>query len=211
MMNKKRSGLGLITMICIAVAVIVIGISFSSRLSAKSKIVIAKKNIKMGTVVNENNINMLFEIGEKNDDCKEGYFTYLEDLYGVIIINDLEKGKTLTEKMIADNYKPVTDIKEPVVMGLRAVDISQFVSGTLRRGDTVNLSFVDEYTGKCNRLMENVFVCDAFNDDGSSIEDENGRAMSINVLVEKEDEQVINEYLHKGQLRISKTGSGLND
>ena len=210
-MRKQRISLGLIAIICVVLLAGIVMISYSGKLSAKSKIVIAKKNIKMGTVVSERNINTLFEIGENYDDCEVGYYTYLEDLYGVVIINDMQKGQTLTEKMVDNNYKPVLDIAEPVIMGLRAVDVSQFVSGTLRRGDTVNLSFVDEYTGECNRIMENVFVCDAFNDDGSVIEDDDGRAMSINVLVEKNDEQIINEYLHKGQLRISKTGSGLND
>jgi len=210
-MIKRISKLGFISMICVGVLCFILVISLSAKMSAKSKAVIARKDIGMGTLINEENIDELFEIGEIKDGSEEDYFTYLSDLNGSIVICDMTEGQTLTSNQLIDTYKPISDIEEPVVMGLRASDASQFVSGTLRRGDTVNLSFVDEHTGECNRVLEDVFVCGAYNDDGSMVQDDSGRAMSINIVVEKNDEKQINEYLHKGQLRISKTGSGLND
>ena len=66
-MRKKKSKLGIIAVISVIIPVFLIFIGISSKLSAKSKAVIAKKDIKMGTVIDENNINVLFEIAEIKD------------------------------------------------------------------------------------------------------------------------------------------------
>lgn len=211
MKRLGKNKAGVIALACMAAAVLIIGLSRGSAAGAGQKVVVSARDIKKGTVVSESNMDELFELsGEAGDDGTD-YIEGTDELAGTVVAEDIPCGIPVSACMVMDEYGPISSIKDPVIMGIHAGDASQFVSGIIRRGDTINISVVDSASDECKGILEDVYVCGAYNDDGSPIEDDTGSAKSLNILVEREDEARINTLLHKGVIRISKTGSGLND
>lgn len=202
---------GIIAVLCMAAAAVIILLTTAGKAGAGGNVVAAVKDIKKGTVISEGNVDELFDLNGAAGSDGASYITGTDKLAGMIVAEDIPCGASVDTGMIINEYAPISNIKNPVVMGIHAGEASQFVSGIIRRGDTINISIVDSVTDECESVLEDVYVCGAYNDDGSSIEDGEGSAKSLNILVEREDETRINTLLHKGTIRISKTGSGLND
>ncbi|MCI8308451.1 MAG: hypothetical protein HFH14_10440 [Lachnospiraceae bacterium] len=202
---------GIIAVLCMAAAVLIAVLNRANAVGAGKNVIAAVQDIKKGTVISEDNVDDMFCLNGVAE--KEGveYFNGTAALTGTIAAEDIPCGATVEAGMIMNEYAPISNIKDPVIMGIHAGEASQFVSGIIRRGDTINISVVDGMTDECESVLADVYVCGAYNDDGSSIEDGEGSAKSLNILVEREDETRINALLHKGIIRISKTGCGLND
>lgn len=202
---------GMIAVLCMAAAAVIILLTTAGAAGAGGYVVAAAKDIQKGTVISQSNVDELFDLnGEAGTDDID-YITGTDKLAGMIVKEDIPCGASVNMGMVMSEYGPISNIKNPVVMGIHAGEASQFVSGIIRRGDTINISIVDSVTDECESVLEDVYVCGAYNDDGSSIEGGEGSAKSLNILVEREDETRINTLLHRGTIRISKTGSGLND
>ena len=206
--NNRKTGIAVligisgILLICILV--------WSEVMKSKSKVVISECDIKKGTVLQGESIHRLFKEEELEISENESLITDISEIEGMIVAEDIGEGSVMIQEMLIADYEPVSSIKEPVVIGIHAGEAAQFVSGIIRRGDTINVSVVDEMNNECEKILENVYVCGAYNDDGTSVEGE-GSAMSLNILVEKEDEVRIHRLLNKGKIIISKTGGGLNE
>lgn len=206
-----KNKVGMMAVLCVAAAMLIIVLSKVNAAGAAGNVVAAVKDIKKGTIVNESNVDELFDLSGIAESDSVDYILGTADLNGMVVAEDISCGVPVNTGMVLNEYGPISNIKNPVIMGIHAGEASQFVSGIIRRGDTINISIVDSITDECESVLEDVYVCGAYNDDGSPIEDSDGSAKSLNILVEREDEARINALLHKGIIRISKTGSGLND
>ena len=176
----------------------------------RKKIAVAARDIASGTIINKDNAETYISIKKVSEEkYREGdYFDVecLDDMDdGVITKSEIAKTDTIN----SDDAVPYTDpaklMSDPVVIGLKANESSEFVSGIIRKGDHVNISVVNRTTGECEPVIDNVFVCGAYNSDGSESLDD-GCAMLINILVEKSMEKEINEKIQLGTVRISKIG-----
>ena len=79
------------------------------------------------------------------------------------------------------------------------------VGGILRSGDIIDISIIDNNTNESMIVLEDIYVDKAISSDGLQIDRSSDlSALTINILVSKDDSEKLNSYLNKGTLRISK-------
>lgn len=196
--------------ICFVIIVLICVIFFVKNVSGNMKVLVAKQDIVKGKIISEEEIDELFMLDDAGQEENEEYLVNTTGLAGMIVTSDIKSGSAVTSNMISDEYEPISRLKSPIVIGIHASEPSQFVSGIVRPGDTVNISVIDSLTNECTDVLNNVYVCGAYNDDGTEAI-EGDCAMNLNILIDKSDEGIINRLITKGTIRISKAGSGLND
>jgi len=212
-MNKRRPDMkkkkkGIIIIVFTVLIIVLLVLVFMSAGNSEKMSIVAADDIVKGTVIDENNYELLFK--EKNVPdhlITERSINDKNDLIGKKIIVNLDKNTMLQKNYIEDSTYTVDVMKNPVTLGLRVNDISQIACGIIRSRDRIDISVIDEQAGECIDVLRDVYVSGCFNNDGTEItDDEDGCAALINVIVEKEDEQLINEKLSMGELRLCKVG-----
>ncbi len=168
---------------------------------------VLKEEMPMGTECTEENRmrymeQKLVEIGA----IPEMYIEMPEQLNGYRSRITLPKGCILTENMFCGEQNYMESLRSPVVAGCKAEDLYQLVSGTLRKGDRINIYTVSEEMGETCLLWENVVVYQVFDAAGKEIPATDGEcaAARINILLEKECAERFYSELHKGSLRVVK-------
>lgn len=175
-------------------------------MGAGKQVLAAKDNICVGTILSKDNMDEYLEEKECKEDIEGVEAKNIMGIDGSIVIKDIRAGDFITMDTLAEDYPPISDLTDPVVVGIRANDPSQFSSGTIRRGDLINVSVIDNMTNECECIARDVFVCGAYSDDGTFVEEE-GCATILNILVDAKTEEKINEKIEKGRVRVSRVGS----
>lgn len=210
-MRRKSNKKGIVfVIICLIIIVFICVVLFVKNVNGKSKVLVAKEDMIKGHIINENEIEELFALEDAGQEVDEDSLVNTTGIAGMIVTSDISAGSVITSRMLSTEYDPVSKLKSPIVIGIHASEPSQFVSGIVRPGDTVNISVIDSLTNESTDILDNVYVCGAYNDDGTEAVD-GDCAMNLNILIDKCDENTINQFISKGTIRISKTGSGLND
>ncbi len=205
-MRKKKNKTKTV-LICAVFVILICIIAGKCLGDSTNDVVVAACDIKAGTQIDSNNINTYFKLAKVNKDViPNSYYESVESLNGKVVRYDMYSNTLITDNFILDENSYISGLKNPVITGIRATDSSQFAGGVIRKGDFIDISVVDDMTNECTNIISNVYVDGAFNNDGTEITDENGCAMILNVLVEKENEQYINQMLETGKIRVCKTG-----
>ncbi len=180
--------------------------------SENEELFVSKQSVTHGTIITESNFDEFVYIINTDKKLKpDDAISEKGDIIGRTIMYDISGNTVLTESILSDENEVSALMNNPVISGIRATDISQFSGGIIRKGDYIDISIVDNITGACSGVMNNVYVSGAYNSDGTLIEDNNGYAMILNILIEKEHEQHLNSMLAKGTLRICKHEAGYAD
>ncbi len=190
----------LVAIVGMAVSVFVIVYVFKGD---NDSVMTCVSGINKGTIITEDNIDDLFEPeGSGNLIIPSDAVKDRESIMGKAFKYNVSSGTVLAEGMLADADSIGVMLNNPVVAGIRATDISQFVGGIIRKGDYIDISVIDNNTGECINVMNSVYVAGAYNSDGTEIEDGKGCAMLLNILIEKESESYLNSMLSLGTIRI---------
>jgi len=130
----------------------------------------------------------------------------MEEIWEQMTVHKVDKGAIITLSMLQDTEEIAKNMEEPVVAGIKADDLYQIVSGTLRGGDRIHICVTDKDSGKAFLGWENVFVQDAFDGSGTRIpgEDHVTAAQRINILLERAEIERFYSELSCGTLRIVK-------
>lgn len=160
-------------------------------------------NINKGTIINDNNVDVLFMEKDIPDNLmSEEIIREKKELIGKKIINDLSKNTIITNSFLSDIDYKIDTMSNPVTMGLRVADISEMVCGSIKKGDYIDISVLNNNSGECIDVGRNIYVSACYNNDGTEITDEDNVVTYINVIVEKEEEQYINRMMTRGSVRI---------
>lgn len=209
-MTKKSARKKVFIIIFVLLVVFILFLVINS--NATINAVTARKFIECGTIVDPSNIGELFEVKRfKADSLPKEYISDAEELNGSTIEVGISENTILQENYVINGGNPLYNMKEPVIMGIKASDMAQFAGGVIRKGDRINISIVDSATNKCINILENIYVTGAYNSDGSEISDESSCAMALNILVEKNEEQKLNGMMAVGELRVCMIGENYND
>ncbi len=173
----------------------------------KGKILVAATDISRGVVLTPENANTYLE--EKEIDkslIPQASMADMDLIYQQMTVQKLDKGIMITESMLQDLDKMLTDMSEPVVAGFKADDLYQVVSGTLRSGDRIHIYTVDDQTQSTYLIWENIFVREVFDGSGVMIssDDTVTAARRINILMEKQNVEQFYSELAAGSLRVVK-------
>lgn len=175
----------------------------------KTEVVIAKNNIESGTEITSVNKEILFGLKEVDVSLKtEASFVSLSDLEGYIVRGDIEKSEIVSGNNLIKKSSVLAVLNEPVEVAFKAEDISQVVGGILRTGDLIDISVVNSYTKQTEKIFSNVYVSKVFNSGGIEIDkvEKDNPSVVVNVLIDKETENIFNEKILSGIVRISRVG-----
>lgn len=201
MMKRWFIRLGLILIIIIAVVTVYMYFSDDK----EQKLFVSKQKVMHGTIITASNFDeYIYTLNADTNMKPDDAMVDKEDIIGRSIIYDIAANTVITDGVLSDEDEIMSLMNNPVISGIKATEISQFSSGIIRKGDYIDISVVDNITGACAGVLNNVYVYGAYNSDGTIIEETNGYAMILNILIEKEHEQHLNSMLSKGTIRVCK-------
>lgn len=168
---------------------------------------VAVSDIDKGTVVTEENISKLFTEKNNIDGALEvsGAVKTKDELINKVAKENINKGEVVSNNSFISKDDKFKDIDDLVEVSFNVSDISQVVGGILRSGDIIDISIIDNNTNESMIVLEDIYVDKAISSDGLQIDRSSDlSALTINILVSKDDSEKLNSYLNKGTLRISK-------
>ena len=168
---------------------------------------VAVSDIDKGTVITEENISKLFTEKNNIDGALEvsGAVKTKDDLINKVAKENINKGEVVSNNSFISKDDKFKDIDDLVEVSFNVSDISQVVGGILRSGDIIDISIIDNNTNESMIVLEDIYVDKAISSDGLQIDRSSDlSALTINILVSKDDSEKLNSYLNKGMLRISK-------
>lgn len=168
---------------------------------------VAVSDIDKGTVITEENISKLFTEKNNIDGALEvsGAVKTKDELINKVAKENINKGEVVSNNSFISKDDKFKDINDLVEVSFNVSDISQVVGGILRSGDIIDISIIDNNTSESLSVLEDVYVDKAISSDGLQIDRSSDlSALTINILVSKDDSEKLNSYLNKGTLRISK-------
>jgi hypothetical protein len=203
--NFGRIIISLIVSIVIFIGLLVIQQTILAP-NGTSKVYISNNTIDKGTLINLDNVDKLFKEKKVDGELKVSNAVIdKKDLINKIANTEIEKGSVISNSSFIDKDNVLSKIKNMVETSIKVNDISEVVGGTLRTGDIVNISTVNQITKESESVLENVYVNKVFASDGREINrSDKTSAMTINILISKEDEQKLNKKIILGTIRISK-------
>ncbi|MBS5926821.1 MAG: SAF domain-containing protein [Clostridium paraputrificum] len=168
---------------------------------------VAVSDIDKGTVITEENISKLFTEKNNIDGALEvtGAVKTKDELINKVAKENINKGEVVSNNSFISKDDKFKDIDDLVEVSFNVSDISQVVGGILRSGDIIDISIIDNNTNESMIVLEDIYVDKAISSDGLQIDRSSDlSALTINILVSKDDSEKLNSYLNKGTLRISK-------
>ena len=168
---------------------------------------VAVSDIDKGMVITEENISKLFTEKNNIDGALEvsGSVKTKDDLINKVAKENINKGEVVSNNSFISKDDKFKDIDDLVEVSFNVSDISQVVGGILRSGDIIDISIIDNNTNESMIVLEDIYVDKAISSDGLQIDRSSDlSALTINILVSKDDSEKLNSYLNKGTLRISK-------
>lgn len=126
--------------------------------------------------------------------------------YGLAAAARIDAGTLLTLGMFEDVDGAARAMDRPVIVGLRAEDIYQVASGTLRPGDRIDICVVDEETREVVAAWQDVSVHQVFDLSGNEIPgwDAATPAQRLNILLEQDSIGPFWRALAAGSLRVAR-------
>ena len=173
----------------------------------KIEVVMAKNRIESGTEITSDNKEKLFELKEVDTSLKtQATICSISELEGHIVRETIEKAEIVSGNNLIKKSSVLAALNEPVEVAFKAEDISQVVGGILRTGDLIDISVVNSETKGTEKIFHNVYVSKVFNTSGIEIAkvEKDNPGVVVNVLIDKETEDVFNEKILSGTIRISK-------
>lgn len=211
--EKKKSGGGLGILICLVIAVLsfialILINNAISRKEERAAVVVAIKDIPEYTVVTEDDATEYFQETKRTESSLfEGSYSSLEELFedgSIYTTYGMSKNEIVGAGMFVPYSDTVEGFDKPVEMGIRVSSFERAAGGTLRRGDTVDMSAVDDFG---NEYTTTVLILKAFDASGQSIsvDDQVGVATAFTVLIERDDYASVAEIAALGTFDLIKT------
>lgn len=135
------------------------------------KAVVTVAEIPKGTEITQENAEQYFAITKVQAEVvTENTLTEIEPLYGCYFTDGLGRGELVYKHSFTSDEKETFGVNEPEEVSVSLSSFADGVSGTIRKGDCVDVYFVDKETGTAERFNESgVYVKDAFSSSGNRI------------------------------------------
>ncbi len=168
----------------------------------KREIYVASTDIPEGVVIDHDNYTDYLTIKSVDAGCvPEIVFdvSILEN--GVTPSFDIEKGTVLTPTMFSGYDEHLAQMKEPVLAGFKADDLSKVASGVLRAGDIIDIYSGDPVTGEGKLLCGDVYIERGYDGSGNEVS-AGDSAMMFNIWLESENVADFYDGLSSGSLYV---------
>lgn len=189
---KKKGGAikTVIICLCFGAAAFIFLLTAAQKASgeyAREEMAVAIARIPEGTEITKENIDTYFETRNLSAELLTGQsVTDVSALIGKRACRTIS-GMELVHKgdfTKEDDTRP--SFKDPVEVSIALAAFSDGVSGTIRKGDLINIYGIDDQTGEIAYTLENVYVSGSFDSSGIQIQpgDNASTAVAFNVLLE---------------------------
>lgn len=156
---------------------------------AKETVVLCKADVQKGTKITEANVGQYFYTYEVDAELvDEKCVRDKNDLLDTVV------GRTLTAHEIVrkDGWEKEAEIyanlNDPAEASFVANDAGDIVSGSIRRGDHVDIAIVNKDTLEYEVMLKDVYVVDAFTNTGEKVtSDMEGTAATMLTIVEEKE------------------------
>lgn len=204
-LQEKNNSIFIKIIVCLILAVIVFIVLLNVEKGImsnyeKTKVVVCKKNVEKQIDITKQNIKDYFELKEipSNLVPKEA-IKDLKDIPKGITNRELVQKEVLLKNVIESKDTIIQDIENPVETSITMEKLDRAVGGTLRRGDRVDISVIDEDNEK-EIIVENVFISKAMNSSGEILTKESKEAaITFNIIVSKENAKMLKEVVNNNK------------
>lgn len=175
---------------------------------AVETVVVAKKDVEKGTVIDDNNYKDYFQTIEVNATLKtENTYTDLTEVRGKCVAG-IDSGEIVTTNAFSATALSIEDIKDPVEYTFTVATITDAVAGTIRAGDICDILIIntnsDETVAK--KIMENAYIVATYDSSGNEIasSDTTSQSLTFQIYVPKAEEATLNELLSMNSVTVTK-------
>lgn len=157
---------------------------------AKETVVLCKADIPKGTKITEDNVNQYFYTHEVDvalaaEDCVKDK----KDLIDTAAKRTLSAHEIVRKDFCTKEAEIYAKLSDPAEGSFTADDPGDIVSGTIRRGDYVDIAVVNKDTLEYDLMLKNVYVLDAFTNTGEKVTaDMEGTAATMLTIVEEKEQ-----------------------
>lgn len=155
----------------------------------KEAVVLCKADIPKGTKITEENADQYFYMYEVDaaivdSNCVKNK----KDLFDTVAVKKLSAHEIVRMSDCTKEASIYNQFAEPVEASITASEPGDIVSGTIRRGDRVDIAVVNKDTLAYELMMKNVYVIDAFTSTGEKLTDDvEGTAATMLTIVEEKE------------------------
>lgn len=214
-MKKKRKWKDKLffTAVSAAVSVLLAGIFYTAGVSALSQgevkdAVLARSNIEQGVKITKDNVKELFYVRQVNKELiPEHAPEDIQRLVGYTTVSSIQEREIIVRDDFYKTENQKNLMEEPTELALKASSAADCAGGHIRGGNRINIGTVKltEYgTTEYQCVAENVYVKEAFDENGKAAEDSDREAVCtmFSVIMERREAEYMIEQLRDGEETI---------
>lgn len=168
-------------------------------------VLMATSEIKEGTLLTDEILNSFKAKNVDGELNVDGAIKNKDELINTIANENINKGEILSINSFISKDDVLKDIVNPVEVSFNVSDMSQVVGGILREGDMIDISVVDKNSNENVPVLNKVYVTKAISSDGTAINrNDETSALTLNVIIAKENEANLNAKINSGVIRVAK-------
>lgn len=155
----------------------------------KVSVVLCKTDVPKGTKITKENVNQYFydyevDIALVNDTCIKDK----NEVIDTVVEKSLSAHEILRKDDCTKEAEIYNKFSNPVEASITATNPGDIVSGTIRRGDYVDIAVVNKDTLEYDLMLKKVYVVGAFTSTGEKVsENAEGTAATMLTVVEEKD------------------------
>lgn len=155
----------------------------------KEAVVLCRTEVPKGTKITEENVGKLFytyevDVALVDETCVKNTAELIDTVTGRTLLSHemVRKGSCTKEAEIYGNYR------NPAEGSFTVNEAGDMVSGTIRKGDRVDIAVVNKDTLEYDVMLKNVYVLESFTNNGEKVTaDVEGTAATMLTIVEEKD------------------------
>ena len=155
----------------------------------KASVVLCKTDVPKGTKITKENVSQYFydyevDIALVNDTCIKDK----NEVINTVVEKSLSAHEILRKDDCTKEAEIYNRFSNPVEASITATNPGDIVSGTIRRGDYVDIAVVNKDTLEYDLMLKKVYVVDAFTSTGEKVSgNAEGTAATMLTVVEEKD------------------------
>ena len=190
--GKKGIAMKLLGSFLVAVALFGVLVGVEKNLLSdyeKVYVVLCKIDVPKGTKITKENVSQYFydyevDIALVNDTCIKDK----NEVIDTVVEKSLSAHEILRKDDCTKEAEIYNKFSNPVEASITATNPGDIVSGTIRRGDYVDIAVVNKDTLEYDLMLKKVYVVDAFTSTGEKVsENAEGTAATMLTVVEEKD------------------------
>lgn len=177
---------------------------------AKELVVLCKAEVQKGTKITRENVGQYFythevDVALTDENCVKDK----NELIGTVVARTLSAQEIVRKDMFTKESDIYAKYQDPVEGSITADNPGDVVSGTIRRGDYVDIAVVNKDTLQYDLMLKNVYVLDAFTNTGEKLgEDVQGAATMLTIVEEKDNLAKYYSAVETGNVIVTKMEYG---